>query len=126
MNSRQIPKPTKTPPAASSELCTVAGSRLERIAERVHRLTSICVAGFRQSNIEVTNTTWFDTIVIRVGSSREIHQRALKHNILLREIDDMSVGISFDETSNLETVKMLFDIFQVDADISKLDQSVEP
>lgn len=96
---------------------------LERIAERVHRLTSICVAGFRQSNIEVTNTTWFDTIVIRVDSSREIHQRALKHNILLREIDDKSVGISFDETSNLETVKMLFDIFQVDADISTLDQS---
>ena len=96
---------------------------LERIAERVHRLTSICVAGFRQSNIKVTNTTWFDTIVIRVDSGREIHQRALKHNILLREIDDMSVGISFDETSNLETVKMLFDIFQVDADISTLDQS---
>ena len=96
---------------------------LERIAERVHRLTSICVAGFRQSNLEVTNTTWFDTIVVRVNSSREIHQRALKHNILLREIDDLSVGISFDETSNLETVKMLFDIFQVDADISKLDQS---
>ena len=96
---------------------------LEQIAERVHRLTSICVAGFRQSNIKVTNTTWFDTIVIRVDSSREIHQRALKHNILLREIDDMSVGISFDETSNLETVKMLFDIFQVDADISTLDQS---
>ena len=96
---------------------------LERIAERVHRLTSICVAGFRQSNIEVTNTTWFDTIVIRVGSSREIHQRALKHNILLREIDDMSVGISFDETSNLETVELLFDIFQIDADLSKLDQS---
>ena len=96
---------------------------LERIAERVHRLTSICVAGFRQSNLEVTNTTWFDTIVVQVNSSREIHQRALKHNILLREIDDLSVGISFDETSNLETVKMLFDIFQVDADISTLDQS---
>jgi glycine dehydrogenase len=96
---------------------------LERIAERVHRLTSICVAGFRQSNFEVTNTTWFDTIVIRVDSSREIHQRALKHNILLREIDDKSVGISFDETSNLETVKTLFDIFQIDAEISTLDQS---
>ena len=96
---------------------------LERIAERVHRLTSICVAGFRQSNIEVTNTSWFDTIVVRVNSSREIHQRAFKHNILLRDIDDKSVGISFDETSNLETVKMLFDIFQINADISTLDQS---
>ena len=96
---------------------------LERIAERVHRLTSICVAGLRQSNIKVINTTWFDTIVVQVNSSREIHQRALKHNILLRDIDDQSVGISFDETSNSELVKVLFDVFQVDADIATLDQS---
>ena len=96
---------------------------LERIAERVHRLTSICVAGLRQSNIKVINTTWFDTIVVQVNSSREIHQQALKHNILLRDIDDQSVGISFDETSNSELVKVLFDVFQVDADIATLDQS---
>ena len=96
---------------------------LERIAERVHRLTSICVAGLRQSNIKVINTTWFDTIVVQVNSSREIHQRALKHNILLRDIDDKSVGISFDETSNSELVKVLFDVFQVDVDIATLDQS---
>ena len=96
---------------------------LERIAERVHRLTSICVAGLRQSNIKVINTTWFDTIVVQVNSSREIHQRALIHNILLRDIDDKSVGISFDETSNSELVKVLFDVFQVDADIATLDQS---
>ena len=96
---------------------------LERIAERVHRLTSICVAGLRQSNIKVINTTWFDTIVVQVNSSREIHQRALKHNILLRDIDDKSVGISFDETSNSELVKVLFDVFQVDVDIAALDQS---
>ena len=96
---------------------------LERIAERVHRLTSICVAGLRQSNIKVINTTWFDTIVVKVNSSREIHQRALKHNILLRDIDDKSVGISFDETSNSELVEELFDVFQVDADIATLDQS---
>ena len=96
---------------------------LERIAERVHRLTSICVAGLRQSNIKVINTTWFDTIVVQVNSSREIHQRALKHNILLRDIDDKSVGISFDETSNSELVEELFDVFQVDADIATLDQS---
>ena len=89
----------------------------------MHRLTSICVAGLRQSNINVINTTWFDTIVVQVNSSREIHQRALKHNILLRDIDDKSVGISFDETSNSELVKVLFDVFQVDVDIAALDQS---
>lgn len=96
---------------------------LERIAERVHRLTSICVAGLRQSNIEVSNSTWFDTIVVRVKSSYEIHQRALSHNILLRNFDDNSVGISFDETSNLELIKTLFAVFGIDEDVLELDQS---
>lgn len=96
---------------------------LERIAERVHRLTSICVAGLRQSNIEVSNSTWFDTIVVRVKSSYEIHQRALSYNILLRNFDDTSVGISFDETSNLELIKTLFAVFGIDEDVLELDQS---
>ena len=96
---------------------------LERIAERIHRLTSIFVAGLRKSNIEVVNTTWFDTIVVRVKSSREIHQRAIQHNILLRNIDDTSVGISFDETTNLEVIKMLFKVFEVNPDIASIDQS---
>ncbi len=96
---------------------------LERIAERVHRLTSIFVAGLRQSNIKIVNTTWFDTIVVQVDPSSEIHQRALKHNILLRDIDDKSIGISFDETCNLELVKVLFEVFQVDTDIATLDNS---
>ena len=96
---------------------------LERIAERIHRLTSIFVAGLSKSNIEVANMTWFDTIVVRVKSSREIHQRAIQHNILLRNIDDTSVGISFDETTNLEVIKMLFKVFEVNPDIASLDQS---
>ncbi|MCX6535106.1 MAG: aminomethyl-transferring glycine dehydrogenase [Actinobacteria bacterium] len=96
---------------------------LERIAERVHRLTSICVAGLRKSNIEVSNSTWFDTIVVRVKSSYEIHQRAQSHNILLRNIDDTSVGISFDETSNLDLIKTLFNVFEIDENVLELDQS---
>ena len=96
---------------------------LERIAERIHRLTSIFVAGLSKSNIEVANMTWFDTIVVRVKSSREIHQRAIQHNILLRNIDDTSVGISFDETTNLEVIKMLFKVFEVNQNIASLDQS---
>ena len=96
---------------------------LERIAERIHRLTSIFVAGLRKSNIEVVNKTWFDTFVVRVKSSRETHQRAIQHNILLRNIDDTSVGISFDETTNLEVIKMLFKVFEVNPDIASLDQS---
>lgn len=42
---------------------------------------------------------------------------------LLRDFDDTSVGISFDETSNLELIKTLFAVFEIDEDVLKLDQS---
>ena len=39
---------------------------LARIAERVHRLTSILAAGLRAGGVEVVGDTWFDTLTVRV------------------------------------------------------------
>ncbi|GDX34305.1 glycine dehydrogenase [Actinomycetes bacterium] len=94
---------------------------LARIAERVHRLTSITVAGLNDAKVEVLNTSWFDTIQVRVKSSSAIHDRALAHNILLRHVNDTTVGISLDETSTASTVARLFEIFDVDANVDRLD-----
>ena len=94
---------------------------LSRIAERVHRLTSIMVAGLSDAGVEVLNTSWFDTLQVRVKSSSAIHDRALAHNILLRHVNDTTVGISFDETTTASTIAKLFEIFDVDADVDRLD-----
>lgn len=94
---------------------------LARIAERVHRLTSITVAGLNDAKVEVLNTSWFDTIQVRVKSSSAIHDRALAHNILLRHVNDTTVGISLDETSTASTVAKLFEIFDVNANVDRLD-----
>ena len=94
---------------------------LTRIAERVHRLTSIMVAGLSDAGVEVLNTSWFDTLQVRVKSSSAIHDRALAHNILLRHVNDTTVGISFDETTTASTIAKLFEIFDVDADVDRLD-----
>ena len=94
---------------------------LSRIAERVHRLTSIMVAGLSDARVEVLNTSWFDTLQVRVKSSSTIHDRALAHNILLRHVNDTTIGISFDETSTASTIAKLFEIFEVDADVDRLD-----
>lgn len=98
---------------------------LARIAERVHRLTSITVAGLNDAKVEVLNTSWFDTIQVRVKSSSAIHDRALAHNILLRHVNDTTVGISLDETSTALTVAKLFEIFDVDANVDRLDLNCE-
>ncbi len=94
---------------------------LTRIAERVHRLTSIMVAGLSDAGVEVLNTSWFDTLQVRVKSSSAIHDRALAHNILLRHVNDTTIGISFDETTTASTIAKLFEIFEVDADVDRLD-----
>ena len=94
---------------------------LTRIAERVHRLTSIMVAGLSDAGVEVLNKSWFDTLQVRVKSSSAIHDRALAHNILLRHVNDTTIGISFDETTTASTIAKLFEIFEVDADVDRLD-----
>ena len=98
---------------------------LSRIAERVHRLTSIMVAGLSDAGVEVLNKSWFDTLQVRVKSSSAIHDRALAHNILLRHVDDTTIGISFDETTTASTIAKLFEIFEVDADVDRLDLNCE-
>ena len=98
---------------------------LSRIAERVHRLTSIMVAGLSGAGVEVLNTSWFDTLQVRVKSSSAIHDRALAHNILLRHVNDTTIGISFDETTTASTIAELFEIFEVDADVDRLDSNCE-
>ena len=46
---------------------------LTRIAERVHRLTSILAAALRDGGHELVNDTWFDTLQVRVpGRAAEV------------------------------------------------------
>ncbi|HRE02889.1 MAG TPA: glycine dehydrogenase, partial [Ilumatobacteraceae bacterium] len=67
---------------------------LTRIAERVHRLTSITVAGLRANGLEVLNDTWFDTVLVRVGDAERVHIAADVANLALRHIDRFTVGFS--------------------------------
>ncbi|MEO8363799.1 MAG: aminomethyl-transferring glycine dehydrogenase, partial [Ilumatobacteraceae bacterium] len=87
---------------------------LTRMAQRVERLTSTAVTALRSANIDVVNDSWFDTVHVRVDNAEEIHRTALSHNILLRHVDNATVGFSLDETSNLSTVVALLQSFGVE------------
>ncbi len=79
---------------------------LGRIAERTHRLTSILAATARAGGIELVNDTWFDTIQFRVpGQAVEVVARAAHAGLNLRNVDADTVGVSFDETSTLATLR---------------------
>src|SRR3954470_10493485 len=90
---------------------------LTRIAELVHRLTSIAVAGLRAGDVSVVNETWFDTVHCHVESAAATAAAARDAGLALRVVDDTTVGISFDETSSPQTVEAVWSAFACDAAI---------
>jgi glycine dehydrogenase len=82
---------------------------LVRIAERVQRLTSIAAAGLRAGRLAVRNDTWFDTLTVvdPTATADDLIAQALGAGLNIRRIDSAAVGITFDETSTLDTVERI-------------------
>ncbi|HKA03083.1 MAG TPA: glycine dehydrogenase (aminomethyl-transferring), partial [Acidimicrobiales bacterium] len=95
---------------------------LTRIAERVHRLTSILAAGLRAGGVAVEADTWFDTLTVRVpGWAAEVVAEAFNRGIDLRKVDADTIGISLDETTTRATIVDVWSAFGVSAIIAELD-----
>jgi glycine dehydrogenase len=95
---------------------------LRRIAFRVHRLTSILVAGLRAGGIDVPAETWFDTVRISVpGRADDVCAGARAEGMNLWRVDADTVGISFDETTTRVVVEALWRVFGVTASVAELD-----
>jgi glycine dehydrogenase len=77
---------------------------LTRIAERVQRLTSVAAAGLRNGGLVIRNETWFDTLRVVVPSADRALGDALAAGYNLRRIDDHTVSMTFDETTQLDDV----------------------
>jgi len=106
---------------------------LTRIANRIHRLTTIAAKALTQNNFTLVNSQFFDTLCINVGDQQQaIYQAALKAKINLRLINQDSIGISFNETATeadlIELLKVFgitsIDIAAIDSQLSKEDSSL--
>ena len=98
---------------------------LTRIAERVHRLTTILAAGLRGGAVEVLTGVAFDTITVRVpGRADEILAAARAAGINLRRVDADTLGIALDETTTRSVVQQVWTAFGVDAAVEHLDAVV--
>lgn len=88
---------------------------LRRIAERIHRLTTILALGLRQSGIEIRNTHFFDTLTLKLPANEvdAVLERAEAASINLR-IDRLAatgeVGITLDECATNLEVEQLWQI----------------
>ena len=88
---------------------------LKKIAERVYGITTAVANSLTKAGAHVVNSTWFDTLTLKVTDADNIHQAAHAKGINLRAIDANHVGISFDETTTLDTANTVLSLFNANA-----------
>jgi glycine dehydrogenase len=86
---------------------------LRRIAERVHALAAILKEGLLRLGCTVSDAPVFDTLRVKLtkGAARSTLKRALKSQINLRDYDDGALGIALDETTTVDEVATLWEVF---------------
>lgn len=92
---------------------------LRKIANRVHSLSLILWEGLKLCKLNVSNEPFFDTVVLNFPdkNAQTFVERAWKKQINVRKIDDQQISISLDETTNLEDVFTLLEVFSGKADL---------
>ncbi len=82
---------------------------LRAIAERVNKLTGAFSALCKKGGLTVTNTTYFDTVVVDVGAkkAKTIAEKAEKSGVLVRLFSDSTIGVSFDEAKGIDDLQAL-------------------
>ncbi|KZZ11735.1 MULTISPECIES: aminomethyl-transferring glycine dehydrogenase [Thalassolituus] len=89
---------------------------LKTIANRIHRLTDILAAGLKSKNVELLNTTWFDTLTLKVSNREDVLKRATDREVNLRDdkalgLGNDTLGVTLGEKTTASDVAELFDIF---------------
>lgn len=85
---------------------------LKNIASRVHRLAEIAEAGLVLLGYKVVSQNYFDTLTIETDKASSIHSMSDKLKINFRiHKNENKIGISFDETCNLDSVDQVFAAF---------------
>jgi glycine dehydrogenase len=102
-------------------------SGLGRIAERIHRLTTILATALQQAGCTLENQHWFDTLTLKVADKEDVLGRANAKQINLRSDLPNAVGITLDETTTRSDILILLEVLLGDTagyDITELDNFV--
>ncbi len=87
---------------------------IRAIGQRVHDLAARAAASLRGAGFEVLTQSFFDTIQVRVpGGAAPVVAAARERGLLLRQVDDATVGISFSEESTVDTLRGIHQAFGV-------------
>ncbi len=113
---------------ASSYAVYHGAEGLTTIARRVHRLTAILAGGLERLAVRSSANAFFDTLVLDTGQATQaVVTRAIARGFNLRLIDEVSVGVSLDETTTRDDVERLWRVFadrSPDFDVEAIDAGV--
>ena len=84
---------------------------IKKIAARVHGFTDLLNRELKKLGYKQLNEHFFDTLKIAVPDKEIIRREAEKRMINLRYFEDNHVGISLDESTSLQDVNELLEIF---------------
>ncbi len=90
---------------------------IKRIAQKVHQLTVILAEGLKQLGYSIDSDRFFDTVRVGVTnesplqSAQAVLEAAQARGINLRFLDDTAVGITLDETTTVQDLSNLWQIF---------------
>ncbi len=91
-------------------------SGLKNIAQRVALFTQTVAESIEERGFQLVSDKFFDTITIKVQSIKPYKSKAEKQQINLRYIDKEHIGISLDETTNIDDLYDLINCFENDKD----------
>lgn len=80
---------------------------LRRIAERTHGLTAVLKKELEANQVSVENSTFFDTLTVRVSDAHSVRERAESRKINMAYPGDNQVRISLDETTTSDDINEL-------------------
>ncbi|HLO47049.1 MAG TPA: aminomethyl-transferring glycine dehydrogenase [Kamptonema sp.] len=86
---------------------------LKKIAQKVHNLTATLATALKRLGYQVCSVSFFDTLRVELGtkSLAEIMNAAKLHQINLRIFDENTVGISLDETTEIQDLQDILAVF---------------
>ncbi len=84
---------------------------LKQIAERMHGHALTVARGLRSLGLGVTASPFFDTVRVEVGDADEAIAKARKAGINLRKLDNVTLCINVDETTDAGDLDDLFACF---------------
>ena len=111
---------------AQALLATMAGfyavyhgpEGIRNIALRIHSIASLLEQEINKLGYRQVNTCYFDTLQFTLPtgmSAEQVRTIALNHQVNLRYFDNGNVGLSVDETTDIEAVNVLLSIFGIAA-----------